>query len=90
VSIHQPSQTILQRVCSIPGRGCQEGRERPDGPSCSLRPHDLNVLPQCTQLRIDQAALEERTRELGRGIRVLFEACHREERFLSPFLASGR
>jgi len=25
------------------------GGEQPDHPSCSLRPHDQNVLPQCAQ-----------------------------------------
>ena len=29
----------------------EEGREQPDFPSCSLRPHDQNVLPQCEQGR---------------------------------------
>ena len=33
------------------GRASVEGwdREPPDHPSCSLRPHDQNVLPQCAQ-----------------------------------------
>ncbi len=33
---------------SVKGR---MGGEQPDHPSCSLRPHDQNVLPQCAQGR---------------------------------------
>ncbi len=39
-------------LCSRNARPLKRGGEQPDYPSCSLRPHDQNVLPQCAQGRM--------------------------------------